>query len=106
MNINFRWFLLALVPLLLLFSGTAFAEEFEVHAKQNCVSGGTPLNTRLRVTSGQMLVISVDKKDTWSAGSGARTSNANGLGNPLGENLWRFQKGQFRIFVRLASGQY
>ncbi len=104
MNVIFRWFLLVLVPFFLLFSGTAFADVFEVHAKQNSVSGGIPIDTKLSVSPGQILVISVDEKDTWSAGSGYRTSNANGLGNPLGNDFGVFKKDNFAFLYGSLVG--
>lgn len=67
--------------------------SFNVKAMQNSVSGGTGLNTALTVEPGQLLVISVDPKDVWSAGAVDRTSNANGLGNPLGGNFGLYTRG-------------
>ena len=57
------------------------------------VSGGVGLNTNLNLQPGQLLVISVDPRDTWSAGAADRTSNANGLGNPMGGNYGQFTRG-------------
>jgi hypothetical protein len=65
---------------------------FTVKAKENSVSGGTPLITGISVQPGQLLTISADPCDTWSAGAEKRTSNANGLGNPLGGNFGLFTK--------------
>lgn len=69
------------------------ASSFNVKAMQNSVSGGTGLNTQLHVEPGQLLVISVDPADVWSAGAADRTSNANGLGNPLGGDYGLFTRG-------------
>lgn len=66
---------------------------FTVKAKQHSVSGGVGLNTNLNLQPGQLLVISVDPRDTWSAGAADRTSNANGLGNPMGGNYGQFTRG-------------
>ena len=66
--------------------------QFVVKAKENSVSGGVPMDTGLTVAPGQLLTISVAPDDTWSAGAGNRTSNANGLGNPLGGNFGTFTK--------------
>jgi hypothetical protein len=71
------------------------ANQFVVQAKQNSVSGGVPMNTGIALALGQLLTISVPADDTWSAGAGNRTSNANGLGNPLGGNFGTFAKGVF-----------
>ena len=66
--------------------------QFIVKAKENSVSGGVPLVTGISVKPGELLTISVSPDDTWSAGADNRTSNANGLGNPLGGNFGLFTK--------------
>lgn len=71
------------------------ANQFVVQAKQNSVSGGAPMNTGIVLKPGQLLTVSVPADDTWSAGPANRTSNANGLGNPLGGNFGTFAKGAF-----------
>jgi hypothetical protein len=61
--------------------------DVKVAAKDNSVTGGVGAkgNAKITVTPGQRLIITVDPKETWSANPNAdRTSNANGLGNPLG----------------------
>jgi hypothetical protein len=58
-----------------------------VKAKENSLSGGTPLQTNISVKPGQLLTITASPDDRWSAGAGDRTSNANGLGNPLGATV-------------------
>ena len=58
--------------------------QFVVKAKENSVSGGAPMQTGVAVGPGELLTISVPADQTWSAGPADRTSNANGLGNPLG----------------------
>jgi hypothetical protein len=73
-------------------SSTVVNKQFEVFAKQNSISGGVGLDTGLKVSKGQHLSISVDAKETWSAGNGPRTSNADGLGNPLGKNFGNYNK--------------
>lgn len=62
--------------------------DFSVDAKAHGVTGGKPLDTGLRVGPGDLLVITASPDDTWSAGPGDRTSNANGLGNPVGGNQY------------------
>ena len=66
--------------------------QFVVKAKENSVSGGVPMDTGIALKPGQLLTISVPADDTWSAGAANRTSNANGLGNPLGGNFGTFTK--------------
>ena len=66
--------------------------QFVVQAAANSVSGGTGLNTGISVVPGDLLTISVDPNDTWAAGNGPRTSNANGLGNPFGNGFGTFTK--------------
>jgi hypothetical protein len=68
-------------------------EIYRVRARENSVSGGTGLNTGLTVSPGQILVVSVDPKETWGAGGGDRVSNANGLGNPLGGDFGQYKRG-------------
>lgn len=66
--------------------------QFVVQAAANSASGGAGLNTGINVAPGDLLTISVDPNDTWAAGTGARTSNANGLGNPFGTNFGTYTK--------------
>lgn len=66
---------------------------FQVHAKENSVSGGTGVNTGISLRPGQLLQISADPNDTWSAGVHDRVSNANGLSNPLGGNYGLHTRG-------------
>ena len=58
--------------------------DINVKAKANSITGGTPLDTAIKVAPGDLLVITASPDDTWSAGVEDRTSNANGLGNYLG----------------------
>ncbi len=61
--------------------------NFTVMAKQNSAgTGGVGLSTGLGVTPGQLLTISVDPCDTWSARPDWPAANANGLGNPFSNN--------------------
>lgn len=75
-----------------------------VKAKENSVSGGVPMDTGISVKPGQLLTISVPPDDTWSAGAANRTSNANGLGNPLGGNFGLFTKGNFAFLFGSLVG--
>lgn len=92
-----------LASLLLVFAFAVFsmpqstlaAASYEVKALDNSLSGGTPLNTGIAVSPGQLLTISVSPEDTWKAGEVGRTSNANGLGNPLGDDFGVFEDGDF-----------
>jgi len=62
------------------FSLPANAVIVDVSAQTNSTSGGgTGLDTGVNVTAGDSLWIMVDPDDCWSAGSGNRTTNADGL---------------------------
>jgi len=78
--------------------------QFEVKAKENSVSGGTPLVTGITVTKGQLLTISVPPDDKWSAGAADRESNANGLSNPFGGNFGVFTHNGFSFFYGSLVG--
>jgi hypothetical protein len=87
------------------FSGNAGATEVQVDAQANSVVGGTGLNTGVNVRPGQLLTVTVDRADTWRAGPGAgRVSNANGLGNPLGQNFGQFTNGTFSFLFGSLVG--
>ncbi|PRQ05694.1 hypothetical protein [Enhygromyxa salina] len=66
---------------------------FQVKAKEHSVSGGVGLATGITVRPGQLLQITADPNDRWSAGVKDRVSNANGLGNPLGGNYGLHTRG-------------
>lgn len=59
--------------------------EYEVQAYGNSLAN-TPLITSVNVEVGDYLEVTVDATDTWTAGAGDRTSNADGLTatNPYG----------------------
>ncbi len=78
--------------------------QFEVKAKENSVSGGVPLQTGISLSKGELLTISVSPDDTWSAGADNRTSNANGLGNPLGGDFGLFTKNGFSFLFGSLVG--
>jgi hypothetical protein len=80
------------------------AYQFDVKAKENSLSGGQPMSTGISVKPGQLLTISASPDDTWSAGAADRTSNANGLGNPLGGNYGLFTKGDFSFLYGSLIG--
>ena len=69
--------------------------QFVIKAKENSVVGGAPLDTGIDLKPGKFLTISVAPDQTWSAGAGQRTSNANGLSNPLGANFGTFAHNGF-----------
>ncbi|SJM94774.1 putative PEP motif anchor domain protein [Crenothrix polyspora] len=92
MNKQLKFWRLATMLFIGSFATGAYATTFNVNANVNSVSGGVGLNTGITVTPGKLLVISADKQDTWSLGSGTRTGNANGLGNPFGGNFGNFTK--------------
>ncbi|MFO0795137.1 MAG: hypothetical protein U0586_13885 [Candidatus Brocadiaceae bacterium] len=76
------------VALLMLSVNVAFAVIINVDAKLNSVSGGIGKTTGLMVVPGKLYVISVDKRDTWNLSSNDPNYNvnANGVGNPYGNN--------------------
>jgi hypothetical protein len=78
--------------------------QFEVKAKENSVSGGTPLVTGITVSKGELLTISVSPDDKWSAGAADRESNANGLSNPFGGNYGVFTHKGFSFFYGSLVG--
>lgn len=80
--------------------------QFIVKAKENSVTGGAALDTGIDVKPGMLLTISVPKDDTWSAGVDNRTSNANGLGNPLGGNFGTFTKNGFVFLFGCLVGSF
>jgi hypothetical protein len=71
--------LLAAASALALLGSPAVAADFVVSASGNSSSGGAGLDTGLAFTAGDMLVVSVDADDLWSAGALPRWSNADGL---------------------------
>lgn len=80
------------------------AHTFVVKAKENSSTAGTPLVTGISVAPGDLLTISVPADDTWSAGAANRTSNANGLGNPLGGNFGTHTQGPFEFLFGSLVG--
>ena len=42
------------------------AQQFEVKAKENSLTGGAALNTGITVAKGDKLIIKVAEHDTWS----------------------------------------
>ena len=61
--------------------GIADASTFDIYAYNHSSNNGNSdgLDTGITLTSGDLLSISVAIDDMWSAGSGDRISNANGL---------------------------
>ncbi|HEV3455983.1 MAG TPA: hypothetical protein VHG32_05450 [Thermoanaerobaculia bacterium] len=78
--------------------------QFTVKAKENSVSGGAPVNTGVAVQPGLLLTITVPPDELWSAGTGDRKSNANGLHNPLGGDFGTFDKGPFAFLYGSLVG--
>jgi hypothetical protein len=62
------------------------------------------MDTQINVKPGQLLTISASPDDTWSAGAANRTSNANGLSNPLGGNFGTFAKDNFSFLYGSLVG--
>ncbi|WAS92441.1 hypothetical protein [Nannocystis punicea] len=67
--------------------------SFMVDARTHSISGGAALDTGIALSPGQLLLVNVDPAQTWSAGVADRTSNANGLGNPLGGDYGLHSRG-------------
>lgn len=78
--------------------------QFEVKAMENSISGGSPLDTGITVTKGQLLTINVPPDDMWSAGADDRESNANGLSNPFGGDFGVFTHNGFSFFFGALIG--
>lgn len=78
--------------------------NFVVKAKENSVSGGTPMVTGISVSKGELLTISVPADDKWSAGVADRESNANGLSNPFGGPYGVFTHNGFSFFYGSLVG--
>lgn len=75
-----------------------------VSARRNGVSGGIGAQSNVFVEPGQLVMVHVDPADTWSAGAGKRTSNAGGLGNPLGERRGVYRLGAFAFLYGSLVG--
>lgn len=80
------------------------AFQFEVKAKENSVSGGVPLVTGISLSKGELLTISVPADDKWRAGVAKRESNANGLGNPFGDDFGFFVHNNFSFLYGSLVG--
>ena len=80
--------------------------SFEVKAKENSSTGGSGLNTGITLEKGDLLTVSVDPLDKWSAGGGPRESNANGLSNPYGGDFGLYTKNGFSFFYGSLIGSF
>lgn len=80
------------------------SKTIAVAAKANSVTGGAGAKPNITVKTGQLLVITVAASDTWSAGVADRTSNANGLGNPLGGQYGLHQIGNSKFLFGSLVG--
>ena len=80
--------------------------NFDVKAKDNSITGGVPLNTAIKVQPGDLLVITASPDDTWSAGPEDRTSNANGLGNPMGGAYGLYASGSYAFLFGSLVGTF
>src|SRR5215213_6788137 len=78
--------------------------QFEIKAKENSVSGGTPMVTGVSLSKGDFLTINVSPDDKWSAGAGKRESNANGLSNPFGDDFGVFTHNGFSFLFGSLVG--
>lgn len=93
MNKQFKLWSIVIVFVLGSFASGAYAQTFNVRANQHSIDGGngSGLDTGISVEPGQLLVISANKNDTWRLGPGPRESNANGLGNPFGQDFGNYE---------------
>ena len=80
--------------------------QFEVKAKENSVSSGVALATGIQLSKGDLLTVNVSPDDTWrfATGNWDSTSNANGLGNPLGSDCGLFTKNGFSFIIGSLVG--
>ena len=74
-----KYFFVATVALLLCAQGNAQSSLFTVDAYSNSSTGGIGLDTGMNVLAGQMIIVTADPNDLWSAGDLPRWSNADGL---------------------------
>jgi len=85
-----RTFVLAGIIVALCASSSVYASwSFDVYALNDSIM--TPLDTGLSVSPGQTWIIGADPLDMWRAGEdfvgGVREGNADGLGNPYGDDF-------------------
>ena len=66
----------------------------KVDARAHSVSGGKGLNTGFMLRPGDILTLVAGPDDKWAAGTPNRYSNANGLGNPLGNDFGLYRRGE------------
>ncbi|WP_089720933.1 hypothetical protein [Candidatus Entotheonella palauensis] len=76
----------------------------KVEAQANSTTGGHLLDTGMEVKTGQTLRVRALFNDTWSADSGGRISNANGLGNPKGETFGLYTANGFSFLYGCLVG--
>jgi hypothetical protein len=62
------------------------------------------LVTGVSVSKGDLLTVSVAADDKWSAGTGKRESNANGLSNPFGDDFGFFAHNGFSFLYGSLVG--
>ena len=99
------------IVLAFVFSSIASATPtVEIFAWENSLMKN-PLNTGIHLNAGDFLSVTVDPSDMWSAGSGPRVSNADGLGNPYGGNYGYYSNGSSSFLYgsligKIGSGGY
>lgn len=100
---------------------STFAQTFVVSAKANAATGGLPLPTGIMVTEGELLTVTTNAEDLWSAGKLPRWSNADGLvgdtfatgsdesgqaaGTLIGKNFGIYTKNDFKAPFGALVGQ-
>ena len=82
------------------------SKTIAVAAKANSVSGGVGAKPNIAVKPGQLMVITASASDTWSAGTADRTSNANGLGSPMGGQYGVHQRGDYKFLFGSLVGSF
>ncbi len=91
-------------------SASAAPMQVDVFALENSRVGGAALDTGIAVQIGDQLTIDVAIDDLWSAGTGPRTSNADGLNGiaPFGGNDFGLYNGFYygALIGRIDAGAY
>jgi len=88
------------------FAGTANAVSMDVYAYDHSLALAY-LDTEIDLVAGDFLSMSAAEDDLWSAGSGTRISNANGLGpdNPYGGDYGYYHLDGFSFYYGSLVGR-
>ncbi len=106
MNKQFKLWSMVIVFVLGCFATGAYARDVNVFAQGDSVNNGAGTGKLVNIVlnKGDVLVINTGKRDVWSLGSGRRTSNANGLGNPFGDDFGNLTIGNFSFLFGSLVG--